>query len=166
MATPYRQAQLGLGASWELDFWGKYRRAIESADANLLSSIATYDNALVTLTGDVANSYVQIRTLEDRLRIARENVEIQRESLKIAQARFQGGVASERDVQQAIAELKNTEATVFQLDTQLRQTKNALCTLLGLPPTGLDDVLSGVSGIPGAPSKWPWAFPGSPAPAP
>ena len=147
----YRQAQLGLGASWELDFWGKYRRAIESADANLLSSIAAYDNALVTLTGDVANSYVQIRTLEDRLRIARENVEIQKESLKIAQARFQGGVASERDVQQAIAELKNTEATVFQLDTQLRQTKNALCTLLGLPPTGLDDVLSGVSGIPGAP---------------
>ena len=147
----YRQAQLGLGASWELDFWGKYRRAIESADANLLSSIAAYDNALVTLTGDVANTYVQIRTLEDRLRIAQENVEIQKESLKIAQARFQGGVASERDVQQAIAELKNTEATVFQLDTQLRQTKNALCTLLGLPPTGLDDVLSGASGIPGAP---------------
>jgi NodT family efflux transporter outer membrane factor (OMF) lipoprotein len=147
----YMQAQLGLGSSWELDFWGKYRRAIESADANLLSSIAAYDNALVTLTGDVANTYVQIRTLEDRLRIARENVEIQKESLTIARARFQGGVASERDVQQAIAELKNTEATVFQLDTQLRQTKNALCTLLGLPPTGLDDVLSGVSGIPKAP---------------
>ncbi len=147
------QAQVGVGASWELDFWGKYRRAIESADANLVSSIASYDNALVTLTGDVSNTYVLIRTLEELVQIARENVEIQKESLKIAQARFQGGVTSDRDVQQAIAELKNTEATVFQLDTQLRQAKNALCTLLGLPPSHLDDVLSGASGIPKVPSQ-------------
>jgi NodT family efflux transporter outer membrane factor (OMF) lipoprotein len=147
----YMQAQLGLGASWELDFWGKYRRAIQSADANLLSSIAAYDNVLVALTGDVASTYVQIRTLEDRLRIARENVEIQKESLAIARARFQGGAASDRDVQQAIAELKNTEATVFQLDTLLRQAKNALCTLLGLPPSHLDDILSKTAGIPKAP---------------
>jgi len=147
----YMQTQVGLGASWELDFWGKYRRAIESADANLLSSIAAYDNALVALTGDVASTYVQIRTLEDRLKIARENVEIQKEGLTIARARFQGGAASDRDVQQAIAELKNTEATVFQLDTLLRQAKNALCTLLGLPPSHLDDILLTTSGIPKAP---------------
>ena len=147
----YMQAQIGLGASWELDFWGKYRRAIESADANLLSTIAAYDNVLVALTGDVASTYVQVRTLEERLRIARENVEIQKEGLTIAQARFQGGAASDRDVQQAIAELKNTEATVFQIDTQLRQSKNALCTLLGLPPSRLDDILSKTSGIPKSP---------------
>jgi NodT family efflux transporter outer membrane factor (OMF) lipoprotein len=147
----YMQAQLGLGASWELDFWGKYRRAIQAADANLLGSIAAYDNALVTLTGDVANTYVLIRTIEERLSIARANVEIQKQSLGLARVRFQTGVTSERDVQQAIAELKNTEATVFQLDTQLRQAKNALCTLLGLPPTHLDEVLSATSGIPGAP---------------
>jgi NodT family efflux transporter outer membrane factor (OMF) lipoprotein len=149
----YMQAQVGVGASWELDFWGKYRRAIQSADANLVSSVASYDNALVTLTGDVSKTYVLIRTLEELVRIARENVEIQKESLKIARARFQGGVTSERDVQQAIAELKNTEATVFQLDTQLRQAKNALCILLGLPPSHLDDVLSGASGIPKVPSQ-------------
>jgi NodT family efflux transporter outer membrane factor (OMF) lipoprotein len=149
----YMQTQIGLGASWELDFWGKYRRAIESADASLLSSIAAYDNVLVALTGDVASTYVQIRTLEDLLKIARENVEIQKEGLTIARARFQGGAASDRDVQQAIAELKNTEATVFQVDTQLRQAKNALCTLLGLPPSHLDDTLSKTSGIPKAPPR-------------
>jgi NodT family efflux transporter outer membrane factor (OMF) lipoprotein len=147
----YSQAQLGIGASWELDFWGKYRRAIESADAGLLSSIAAYDSALVSLTGDVANTYVLIRTLEDRLRIARENVEIQKESLKIAQARFQGGATSERDVQQALTQLNSTEATIPQLETQLRQAKNALCTLLGLPPNDLNEVLSGASGIPKVP---------------
>jgi NodT family efflux transporter outer membrane factor (OMF) lipoprotein len=148
----YMQAQLGVGASWELDFWGRYRRAIESADAGLLSSIAAYDSVLVTLTADVSSTYVLIRTTEALLRIAKENVEIQKESLKIARARFEGGVTSDRDVQQALAELKNTEATVFQLNTQLRQAKNALCTLLGLPPSHLDDVLSGTCGIPKVPS--------------
>jgi NodT family efflux transporter outer membrane factor (OMF) lipoprotein len=149
----YMQAELGVGASWELDFWGKYRRAIQTADAGLSSSVASYDIALVTLTGDVSKTYVLIRTIEELLRIAKENVEIQLESLTIAQARFQGGVTSERDVQQAIAELKNTEATVYQLGTQLQQAKNALCTLLGLPPTDLDGILSGASGIPKVPSQ-------------
>lgn len=147
----YTQAQVGVAATWELDFWGKFRRGIESADADLLASIAAYDNVLVALTADVATTYVQIRTLEARLKIARENVEIQKEGLKIARARFEGGVTSERDVQQAVAELKNTESTVFQLETLLRQSKNALCTLLGLPPTRLDSLLSGASGIPRAP---------------
>jgi NodT family efflux transporter outer membrane factor (OMF) lipoprotein len=147
----YSQAQVGLGANWELDFWGKYRRAIESADAGLFSSIAAYDSALVSLTGDVASTYVQIRTLEERLRIAKENVEIQKESLQIAQARFQGGATSERDVQQALTQLNSTEATIPLLETQVRQAKNVLCTLLGLPPSHLEEMLSGASGIPGAP---------------
>jgi NodT family efflux transporter outer membrane factor (OMF) lipoprotein len=147
----YSEAQFGLGASWELDFWGKYRRAIESADAGMLSSIAAYDSALVTLTGDVAGTYVQIRTFEERLKIAGDNLGIQKESLKIAQARFQGGATSERDVQQALTQLNSTEATIPLLETQLRQAKNALCTLLGMPPSDLDEVLSGASGIPEVP---------------
>ena len=60
----FRQSEIGLQAAWELDFWGKFRRAIESADASLLATVADYDNALVSLTADVANSYVLIRTLE------------------------------------------------------------------------------------------------------
>ncbi len=84
------QAQVGLTASWELDFWGKFRRAIQSADASLQATIADYDNVLVSLTADVANSYILMRTLEKRLAIANENVRIQTESLQIAEARFSG----------------------------------------------------------------------------
>ena len=80
------ESQVGLTANWEIDFWGKFRRAIESADASLLASIANYDSTLVSLTGNVANFYITIRTLERRLNIARQNVETQRESLQIAQA--------------------------------------------------------------------------------
>ncbi len=151
LGLEYNQAQAGFSASWELDFWGKLRRAVESADASLLSSIAAYDNALVTLTGDVANTYVQIRTLEERLRIARENVAAQEESLQIAEARFRGGATSERDVQQALTQLHSTEATIPQLETQLRQQLNALSILLGLPPRQLGERLGGSSGIPQVP---------------
>jgi NodT family efflux transporter outer membrane factor (OMF) lipoprotein len=147
----YNQVQIGFSASWELDFWGKFRRAIQSADASLLSSVAAYDTALVTLTGDVATTYVRIRTLEERLQIARENVKTQKESLRIAQARFQGGATSERDVQQALSQLNSTEATIPQLESLLRQQLNALCTLIGLPPSSLEERLSGVSGIPRVP---------------
>jgi len=147
----YNQAQAAFSASWELDFWGKFRRAVESADASLLSSIAAYDNALVTLTGDVASTYVQIRTLEERLRIARDNVETQKESLQIAEARFKGGATSERDVQQALTQLYSTEATIPQLETQLRQQLNALSILLGLPPGQLGERLAGSAEIPQAP---------------
>ena len=74
----YWQDQIGLNASWEIDFWGRFRRNIESADASLAASVADYDSALVSLTADVTNSYIMIRTLEKRLAIARKNVEVQR----------------------------------------------------------------------------------------
>jgi NodT family efflux transporter outer membrane factor (OMF) lipoprotein len=147
----FRQAQVGAAASWELDFWGKFRRAVESEDASFLSSIAAYDTALVSLTADVARTYVLVRTIEDRLRIARDNVVVQTESLRIARVRFEGGATSERDVQQALTQLRSTEATIPQLETSLRQAKNALSVLLGMPPRHLEDMLSGSSGIPKAP---------------
>jgi outer membrane protein TolC len=93
--------QFGLGSSWELDLWGKFRRAIESADANLLASIASYDDALVSLTAQVASAYVNIRTYEERLRIARANAETERETLRLAEVRFRNGEVSETDTQQA-----------------------------------------------------------------
>ncbi|MBU4449063.1 MAG: efflux transporter outer membrane subunit [Proteobacteria bacterium] len=147
------QAQVGLTASWEIDFWGKFRRAIQSADASLQATIADYDNVLVSLTADVASSYILMRTLEKRLAIANENVRIQTESLQIAQARFSGGTTSERDVQQAKTILANTQATIPTLESQVRQAQNALCVLLGLPPTNLADRLKGKAEIPAPPPQ-------------
>lgn len=149
----YFQAEVGLTASWELDFWGKFRRAIESADASLIAAVADYDATLVSLTGDVATSYVLIRTLEKRLEIARQNVDTQRESLKIAEAKFHGGTTTQRDVEQAKTQLFNTEATIPTLEIQLRQAKNALCVLLGMPPNQLTDLLAGKGGIPAPPPQ-------------
>ncbi len=151
--SDYWQSQIGFAATWELDFWGKFRRAIESADAALLATVANYDNALVTLTADVANVYIQIRTLEARIRIARENAETQEESLKIAQARFTYGTGTQLDVEQARTALYTTNASVPSLEIQLRQAQDALSVLLGLPPGGLSDLLRGPSRIPVSPPE-------------
>ena len=149
----FRQSELGFQAAWELDFWGKFKRAIESADASLLATVADYDNALVSLTADVANSYVLIRTLGKRINIARQNVETQKENLKIAEAKFHYGTASQLDVEQAKTVLNNTLASIPALETQLRQAKNALSVLLGLPPSGLADILEGSLEIPVSPPE-------------
>ncbi len=152
-STPIRfwQSQIGLGANWEIDFWGKFRRAIEAGNASWLASIANYDNALVSLTASVANSYILIRTFEKRIAIARENVETQKESLKIAEARYEYGTASQLDVDQAKTVLYNTEASIPPLEAQLRQSKDALSVLLGLPPSHLADELAGSPDIPISP---------------
>jgi NodT family efflux transporter outer membrane factor (OMF) lipoprotein len=144
----YWQDEIGVNAGWEIDFWGKFRRYIESADANLLATVADYDNALVSLTADVAGSYVLIRTLEKRLGIARENVGTQEQILRITEDRFQYGTASRLDVEQAKMALKNTMASIPDIEARLRQAKNGLCVLLGLPPSDLSDSLEGSSGIP------------------
>ena len=149
----YTQDEIGAAASWEIDFWGKFRRAIQSADALLLASVADYDSTLVSLSADVASSYISVRTLEKRIAIARENVETQRESVKIAEARLFWGTASERDVAQARTVLADTEASVPALQSQLQQAKHALSILLGLPPGDLTELLAGPEAIPAPPPQ-------------
>src|SRR6266446_2702022 len=139
---------LGLTVNWELDFWGKFRRGIESADAAYLASIAGYDEALVTLLGDVATTYIGIRTLETQIRIAQENIVKQKKALAIAEAKFHGGTATKLDVYQAENVLGATEATIPQLTIQLKQGLNALRVLLGMAPEPLDSLLGRSARIP------------------
>jgi NodT family efflux transporter outer membrane factor (OMF) lipoprotein len=147
------QSEIGFAASWELDFWGRFRRAIESANASWLATVADYENALVSLTADVANAYILIRTVEKQLGIAHQNVETQNESLKIAEARFRYGTTSQLDVEQAKTVLNNTLASIRSLETQWQQAKNGLSVLLGLPPSHLADILGGPSEIPVSPPR-------------
>jgi outer membrane protein TolC len=93
-------------ASWEIDFWGKYRRGIQSAAAGYLSSVAAYQDSLVTLQADVASAYVNIRTFEERIAVNQRNVKSQEGNLLIAEARFEGGETSELDVDQAKTNLR------------------------------------------------------------
>ncbi|HXV84391.1 MAG TPA: efflux transporter outer membrane subunit [Candidatus Binatia bacterium] len=153
ITNTYWADQLGAQVAWELDLWGKLRRTIESADSAFLASVANYDDVLVTLIGDVARTYVQIRTTEQQIVIARQNLERQRTALKIATAKFRYGTASRRDVYQAENVLGATEATIPQLNIKLAEAKNALAVLLGMPPGRVDDLLAGSSDIPTAPEE-------------
>jgi NodT family efflux transporter outer membrane factor (OMF) lipoprotein len=143
---------LGLTVAWELDFWGKFRRAIQSADAAYLGSIASYDDALVTLIGDVASTYIGIRTLQTQIAIAQDNIVKQKKALAIAEARYHGGTATKLDVYQAENVLGQTEASIPQLTAQLDQGLNGLLVLLGMAPRSLEDLLRGPQTIPVPPA--------------
>lgn len=149
--TPYySQYDLGFASAWEIDFWGRFRRAIESADASLNASVEGYDDVLVTLLGDVAANYVQLRTIEQQLAYVTQNIALQRETLGIAKARFEGGDATELDVEQAQSVLSQTESQIPQLEIERRQTGNALCVLMGIPMEDLEPLV-GRGPIPKAP---------------
>ncbi len=141
----------GFNLSWELDFWGRFRRGLESADAALDATVEGYDNVLVLLLSDVASTYVQIRTLQEELRLVNENVQLQKESLRIAAAQYNAGQADAADVLQTRNNVEQTEALIPQLEAALRQANNALCILLGLPPRDLIATELGIGPIPTAP---------------
>jgi multidrug efflux system outer membrane protein len=140
----------GLAVGWEIDFWGKFRRSIEAADAGYFASIAQYDDLQVLMAAQVANFYCSIRTIELRLKIAHENVALQKRSLEITERLFKHGNDSELDVQQARAQYLGTLSTIPQLEGSLRQTRNALSVLLARPPGPLPEMASGRNTIPQA----------------
>jgi len=139
---------LGFDAAWELDVWGKFRRSVQSGAASLEASVASYDDLLVSLTAEVARTYIVIRTLQKRLLIADENVKAQEQSLQIAEVRFKEGAVSELDVTQARTLLRNTQASIPRLEIGLRQARNALAILLGVLPGELKETLDGPAEIP------------------
>ncbi|MFM5229031.1 efflux transporter outer membrane subunit [Aeromonas media] len=138
----------GFNLGWELDFWGKFERGIEAADANYFATLAQYDDIQVLMAAQVAQLYVSIRTLEARLHIARENARIQRRSLEITERLFKSGNSAELDVQQAKTQYLGTLSGIPQLETNLRQSQNALSTLLARPPGPLPEMGSDTGKIP------------------
>ena len=150
----YKDLNTGFTAGWELDFWGKFRRGIEAADAQYLAAIASYEDVMTTLFAEVARSYLLLRTLEERIRIADESAAIQARSLEIAENRFDGGLVTELDVQQARSLLANTMAAIPRYQADYRKTQNALSVLLGTPPRDLTDRLqTAANGIPKPPAE-------------
>ncbi len=148
----YSQWDFGFNLGWELDFWGRFRRAIEANSALLDASVEDFDDVLVTLLGDVASNYVALRTTQKRIEYARANVAIQRETVRIAELRFKAGTTGTLDVRQAKSILAQTEAQIPELEISARQSANALCVLLGIPPIDLEAKL-GQAPIPKAPEE-------------
>lgn len=150
--TEFDTWSTGFNASWELDLWGRLRRAVDASDANFCANLENRNAILVTLQGEVANAYLQMRTLQARLEILHRNQELQEQTLDLAQTRFDNGKVSELDVAQAKVNLNATRAAVPSVEEAIRKAQNGLCLLLGRPPLSLDDEL-GVAAIPTPPES-------------
>ena len=138
----FRKYSFGAGVSWEIDFWGRFQRGIEAADAAYLASVASYDDLFILLTASVADVYTIIRTLEEQLVVTAENLANQQRSYDIVKILYENGESSELDMIQARTLLLSTQAAVPELETGLRQAKNALSTLIGMPPADLTELLA------------------------
>jgi NodT family efflux transporter outer membrane factor (OMF) lipoprotein len=126
-----------LNASWEIDFWGKIRRSIESTDDLVESSVDDYDNVMVTLIADVAAAYVQYRIFEQQIAYTQKSIEDQQRNLRVAIAQQKAGKTSDLAVAQASSLLDQTQSLIPVLEIGLRQANNQLCVLLGMPPSEL-----------------------------
>jgi len=147
----YWQLGAGAGISWEIDFWGRFQRGIEAADAAYLASVAAYDQAQVLLTAAVVSAYTVIRSLEEQLTIARQNVKIQQRSYEITEVLYRNGSDSELDMQQALTLLLSTQATIPALETSLVQAQNALSGLIGEAPGSVRQLLVSGGELPALP---------------
>jgi NodT family efflux transporter outer membrane factor (OMF) lipoprotein len=127
--------------SWEIDFWGKYRRQVETANANLDASVDNYDDALVTLLADVATNYVQYRVTQQRIKIARENLRTQEKLVSLVEQQRKVGTATLLDVQQIVTLTEQTRSTIPALQITLGQANDRLCILVGIPPHDLESEL-------------------------
>jgi NodT family efflux transporter outer membrane factor (OMF) lipoprotein len=148
----FNDTAAGFNLSWEIDFWGRFRRGVEAADAELDASIENYDDALVLLISEVASTYIQIRTFQLRLKYVADNVAVQTLFVKQAEERLKGGAGRKIDQGQMRSNLTDTLALKEQLETGLRQANNQLCVLLGIPVRDLVPAL-GVKDLPDVPAE-------------
>jgi outer membrane protein TolC len=123
---------------WEADFWGKYRRQIESANGSLDASIENYDDALVTLLADVATNYVQYRVAQQQIKIARSNLESQESLVAVVEEQHRIGKSTALDVDQLRTLMEQTRSTIPALRIAQGQANDRLCILLGEPPRDLE----------------------------
>ena len=137
----FNSANIGLDVGWELDVWGKYARGIQSSEATLYASIASYRDVLVTVSAEIARNYINYRTAQERMHLSRRNVAIQQRVVDMTQVQFDSGNVSELDVQQARTQLYATESALPALDTARLQALNAIAVLLGARPEEIEPLL-------------------------
>jgi len=128
----FASAAINFDIGWELDFWGKYARNIESAQANLYQSIASYNDIMVSIIAEVARNYINYRTAQERLAYATRNITIQERVTQMTEVQFNAGNVSELDMQQARSQLYNTRAILPAIEVNKVKAKNALAVLLGI----------------------------------
>ncbi|MFA6816690.1 MAG: efflux transporter outer membrane subunit [Lentisphaeria bacterium] len=147
------------GASWEIDFWGRVRRKIESASATRQGMIEDYRDALVLLEAQTASSYFTLRTLQERLSFAEKNANTQKATLKLTKDRYDSGLSRELDIHQAELNLAETQSMIPGLQTEIVKQLNLLCVLAGQYPGELDYLKDNFKAIPIATHALPETLP-------
>ncbi len=138
----FNSANASLDVGWEMDIWGKYARGIESSEANLYATIASYHEVLVSIGAEIARNYINYRTAQERMYLSRKNIAIQQRVVDMTQVQFEAGNVSELDVQQAKAQLYATQSSLPVLNIAKLQARNAIAVLLGTIPENIEPLLS------------------------
>lgn len=134
LAYHSEQYSLGIAASWEADIWGKLNRQARSSYADFLNSKA-YKNLIQTsLISNLATSYYTLLSLDEQLKITNETIGLMRETVTIMEALFQAGQTNRAAIEQMKATLYNTEISIPDLESSIRETENSLCVMLGRKP--------------------------------
>ena len=149
----------GIDSSYELDLWGRVRRTVEAAQATLEASVDARRNILLSALAEVARDYVQLRGDQELLRIARENLVTEQQSLVLTRQRYSGGLGTDLDVAEAAAQVESTRSQIPQLEQQVQQTINALSLLLGEAPGALRAELESPGPVPPVPPRVPIGVP-------
>jgi NodT family efflux transporter outer membrane factor (OMF) lipoprotein len=153
LSEPYDVYQAGFDASWELDFWGRVRRAIESADASVATSAEELHAAQLSVTAEIARIYLELRGVQDQLRIATEDVAATEDALGLKELRADRGAVTQLDVVSQRARLADSRALIPQLNQRRTQLINNLALLLGEEPGSLDEQLIQTQPVPAPPSS-------------
>ena len=151
----------GLTSSWQLDLFGRVRRAVEAADANTLAAVENRHGVALAAVAELAQSYMQLRGTQNRLGIAKRNLRLAEENVELANTRFRNGVATTLDLAQARAQQATIAATLPPLRTQEAELINAIGMLLGNAPRGLEAELRRSQILPRVPRKVPVGLPGT-----
>jgi NodT family efflux transporter outer membrane factor (OMF) lipoprotein len=146
---------VGFDASWEIDLFGGHRRAVQEAAASLQSSQASRRDALVSLTSEVAQAYIQLRDAQQRRALTERNIEIDGQLLALIQRRRAAGTASDLDVERVRNQLESTQATLAPVQSELIDQRDRLALLIGSPPGALDNELQSVAAVPLPPEQVP-----------
>ncbi|HJR73928.1 MAG TPA: efflux transporter outer membrane subunit [Luteimonas sp.] len=150
----------GISAGWELDLFGRVRRNVEAQRANAAADAADLEALQVAIVGEVARTYVELRGLQERLRVARDNTENQRETLRLVEARLNAGRDTEFDTARARAQLETTSARIPSLEAQVAVAQHRLAVLTGQTPDALVAELDPQKPLPALPARIDAGTPG------
>lgn len=137
LPNPQTNFQAVSTLNWQIDFWGRIRRQIESARANYFATVEARQNVILSLVAAVANAYIQLRGFDEQLNIAKDTLKSYEESLKYFELQFSHGQVSQMTVAQAKTQYESAAATIPDIESKIAQTEDALCVLLGKNPDSI-----------------------------